>query len=52
MSKDTTFIGQLKHSFQLKYFLGDNIKTVESQVRTVMITNLSVLVIKKGLKRK
>ena len=42
---------QLKQSFQLKYFLGDNINTIESQVWAVLIANLLVSVIKKGLKR-
>ena len=42
---------QLKQSFQLKYFLGDNINAIESQVWVVMIANLLVSVIKKGLKR-
>lgn len=42
---------QLKQSFQFKYFLGDNINAIESQVWAVMIANLLVAVIKKGLKR-
>ena len=42
---------QLKQCFQLKYFLGDNVNAIESQVWAVMIANLLVSVIKKGLKR-
>ncbi|MFI3292974.1 MAG: hypothetical protein SNI70_05600 [Rikenellaceae bacterium] len=41
----------LKQNFQLKYFLGDNVNAIESQVWVVMIANLLISIIKSGVKR-
>ncbi len=46
-----TLFKQLKQSFQLKYFLGDNVNAIECQVWVTMIANLLVSIVKKGVKR-
>ncbi len=46
-----TMFKQLKQNFQLKYFLGDNVNAIESQVWIVMIANLLISIIKSGVKR-
>lgn len=47
-----TLFKQLKQNFPLKYFLGDNINAIESQIWVTMIANLLITVIKKRVKRK
>jgi len=42
---------QLKQNFPLKYFLGDNENAIKIQIYCVLIVNLLIAVIKKGLKR-
>lgn len=42
---------QLKQNFPLKYFLGDNINAIESQIWVTMIANLLLTVVRSGLKR-
>lgn len=43
---------QIKQNFPLKYFLGDNENAIKIQIYCVLIVNLLMGVIKKGLKRK
>lgn len=43
---------QLKQNFELKYFLGDNVNAVESQVWVALIANLLVSVVKAQVKRR
>ncbi len=47
-----TLFKQLKQNFELKYFLGDNVNAIESQIWVVLIANLLVSIIKKHIKRK
>ena len=42
---------QLKQNFQLRYFYGDSVNAIESQIWVVMIANLLLTVLKKSLKR-
>ena len=42
---------QLKQNFQLRYFYGDSVNAIESQIWVVMIANLLLTVIQKKLKR-
>jgi hypothetical protein len=42
---------QLKQNFPLKYFLGDNENAIKIQIYCVLIVNLMIAVIKKGLKK-
>lgn len=42
---------QLKQNFQLRYFYGDSVNAIESQIWMVMIANLLLTVLQKGLKR-
>jgi Transposase DDE domain/Domain of unknown function (DUF4372) len=43
---------QMKQNFPLKYFLGDNENAIMIQIYCVLIYNLLMSVVKKGLKRK
>ncbi len=43
---------QLKQNFELKYFLGDNVNAIESQVWVALIANLLVSVVKAQVKRR
>ncbi len=42
---------QLKQNFQLRYFYGDSVNAIESQIWVVMIANLLLTVLQKSLKR-
>ena len=42
---------QLKQNFQLRYFYGDSVNAIESQIWVVMIANLLLTIIQKKLKR-
>lgn len=46
------FYKQLKGNFPLKYFLGDNENAIKIQIYCVLIVNLLLTVIQKGLKRR
>jgi hypothetical protein len=43
---------RLKHNFQLKYFLGDNVNAVEIQIWCCLIAHLLYKLVLKGTKRK
>ena len=42
---------QLKQNFQLRYFYGDSVNAIESQIWVVMIANLLLTVLQKRIKR-
>ncbi len=42
---------QLKQNFQLRYFYGDSVNAIESQIWVVMIANLLLTVLQKQIKR-
>lgn len=42
---------QLKQNFQLRYFYGDSVNAIESQIWVVMIANLLLTVMQKSIKR-
>lgn len=46
-----TLFKQLKQNFQLRYFYGDSINAIESQIWVVMIANLLLTVLQKSIKR-
>lgn len=46
------FYKQIKGNFPLKYFLGDNENAIKIQIYCVLIVNLLLTVIQKGLKRR
>lgn len=50
--KIETLFKQLKQNFELKYFLGDNVNAIESQIWVVLIANLLISIVKKQIKRK
>ena len=47
-----TLFKQLKQNFPLKYFLGDNVNAIESQIWVTMIANLLITVLKCKVKRR
>lgn len=42
---------QLKQNFPLKYFLGDNVNAIETQIWTAMIANLLLMLVRSKVKR-
>lgn len=46
-----TLFKQLKQNFQLKYFYGDSVNSIESQIWVVMIANLLLSLVQQKVKR-
>lgn len=47
-----TLFKQLKQNFPLKYFYGDSVNAIESQIWVVMIANLLITLLQRNIKRK
>lgn len=47
-----TLFKQLKQNFPLKYFFGDTVNAIESQIWVVMIANLLITLVQRMVKRK